>query len=148
MRTFIGSGTHRRLLMQAALCAAVLVFARAVAMAGESVPGAASGTAEDTRIQGSRTADGPAGSAGMRIYRDPATGEFTTPPPGAAILPPASRALGTSAEGLVETPGTGAAGGVTIDLGGRFRSAVSATADDAGAVTTHCRPETPGGGKK
>ena len=148
MRTFIGSSTHRRLLMQAALCAAVLVFARAVAVAGESVAGAASDTMEDTRIQGSRTADGPAGSAGMRIYRDPATGEFTTPPAGATTLPPATGALDTSAEGLVETPGTSSAGGVTINLGGRFQSTVSATADDAGTVTTRCRPETPGGGKK
>jgi hypothetical protein len=88
-----------------------------------------------------------ANAAGMRVYRDPATGAFTAPPPGTA-LPPSPRSLDTSAQGLVETPGTSAAGGVTINLGGRFQSAVSATADNAGAVRTGCRTDAPVGDAK
>jgi len=73
-------------------------------------------------------AGAPAGAPVMRIYRDPATGEIGAPPPGTP-LEGATESVGTSAEGLVETPGTSPAGGVTVDLKGRFRSAVSATKD-------------------
>jgi hypothetical protein len=151
MRTFMGSGAHWRLLMLVALCATIPVFAHAVAAAEEPACDAASGMAADTHVQGSTapessaSADGSAGSAGMRIYRDPATGEFTSPPPGVG-MPRATRALGTSTEGLVETPGTSDAGGVTIDLRGRFQSALSATMDATGAITTRCHSDTPNGG--
>lgn len=75
---------------------------------------------------------------GMRVYRDPATGAFVAAP--VAGTPPlaASRAFATSAQGLVETPGTSSAGGMTVDLGSSFQSAVTATVDANGHVRTDC----------
>ncbi len=75
----------------------------------------------------------------LRAHIDPATGKFTTPPPGTAVtaLP---EALETSGEGLVEEPGTSPAGGVTVNLRGRFRSMATATVGADGKVSTHCEP--------
>jgi hypothetical protein len=106
-----------------------------IALAGSVLIGTRSAAADE------------ANGAGMRVYRDPATGAFTAPPPGTA-LPPSARSLGTSAQGLVETPGTSAAGGVTINLGGRFQSAISATADDTGTVRTGCHTDASAGAAK
>lgn len=84
-------------------------------------------------------------AAGMRVYRDPATGEFIAPPPDApdadrTVAPDAAaRALSTAPGALVEEPGTSPAGGVTLDLQGRFQSDESATIDATGAVRTRCR---------
>lgn len=81
------------------------------------------------------------GAAGMRVYRDPATGAFVPPPPGTTALDTttadtAGHALG--ARRLVETPGTSAAGGVTIDLQGAFQSEITATVDADGHARTRC----------
>lgn len=84
--------------------------------------------------------------AGMRVYRDPATGEFTGPPdtPSTdteAAAPEAAaraRALPSAPSELIEEPGTSAAGGVTLDLEGRFRSEESATIDAAGTPRVRC----------
>jgi hypothetical protein len=87
-------------------------------------------------------------AARMRVYRDPATGEFTAPPPGAAIAPDTAAnagALGTAPQALVEEPGSSAAGGVTIDLRGRFRSEESATVDESGRIHTRCHTDAGGG---
>ncbi len=86
--------------------------------------------------------------AGMRVYRDPATGEFTAPPPSAAVVPDAAgsaAALGSAPPALVEEPGSSAAGGVTIDLRGRFHSEESATIDEAGKIHTRCHTDADGG---
>jgi hypothetical protein len=83
--------------------------------------------------------DAPLGAAGMRVYRDPATGAFIPPPAGTTALdttPPADQALGTRR--LVETAGASAAGGVTIDLHGAFQSEITATVDPDGRTRTGC----------
>ncbi len=87
-------------------------------------------------------------AAGMRVYRDPATGEFTAPPAGAAAVPENAAngaALGTAPRALVEERGSSAAGGVTIDLQGRFRSSESATVDETGRIHTRCHTDADGG---
>jgi hypothetical protein len=48
---------------------------------------------------------------------------------------------------LVEQPGSSAAGGVTIDLRGRYRSSESATVDASGRVHTRCDTDANGGTK-
>ena len=83
------------------------------------------------------TAEEPSSTPGMRVYRDPVTGKFGPPPPG-AVTPPAERA--GEEEPLVEEPGTTPAGGVTVDLKGRFRSTTKATLDPTGKVRTPCDP--------
>lgn len=83
---------------------------------------------------------GADGTAGMRVYRDPTTGAFTSPPPDAhALLPSEAR---TATPPLVETQGTSAAGGIMVDLRGAFQSSVTATVDETG-VHTHCDETTP-----
>jgi hypothetical protein len=80
--------------------------------------------------------DAPAGAAGMRVYRDPATGAFVAPPAAPAATPAGSQPLG--ARRFVEVPGTSPAGGVTLDLQGAFQAEVTATVDADGHVATHC----------
>jgi hypothetical protein len=82
------------------------------------------------------------GATGMRIYRDPVTGELGDPPaeaPDQISLPPAD-ALSTSSEGLVETPSPMPDGGVMVDLQGRFRSPLIATQDAEGKITIQHLP--------
>ncbi len=81
----------------------------------------------------------PSADAGLRVYKDPATGAFVVPAPGTA----ADARVSTSSEGLVETRGTSAAGGMRLDLQGRFRSYAIATKDEQGRVTVRCEPNTP-----
>src|SRR5262245_25742777 len=80
------------------------------------------------------------GAAGLRIYLDPDTGQAGPPPRGVLPGEPVTESLSTSSAGLVETAGTSAAGGVTVNLQGRFRRAMQATADDAGAARIDCVP--------
>jgi hypothetical protein len=82
------------------------------------------------------------GAAGMRIYRDPVTGELGDAPaeaPAQVPLPP-DDALSTSSEGLVETPSPAPGGGVMVDLQGRFRSPLIATQDAEGKITIQHLP--------
>ncbi len=116
------------------IVAGVIVLAITAARA-EDAPAACTSAA--TRACGSETTANAPPNA-MRVYRDPATGAFPAPP-AVTPLPPATHALSTSVENLVETPGTTAAGGVMIDLRGGFQSAITATVDDAGQVGTRCR---------
>ncbi len=89
-------------------------------------------------------AKAPSGQTkGYKATVDPITGEFTVPPPAAAIpgifgAPPPARSLATSHEGLVPVPGTTRGGGWVVDLKGRFRSAVVATVSPDGPLTTRC----------
>jgi len=103
-----------------------------------SAPGFAQNAADQT------------GAAGMRVYRDPATGAFTAPPTDAATDALANeraarRQARESATGApAEEPGTSAAGGVTMDLQGRFQSDTTATIGADGAVHLGCeRAERP-----
>jgi hypothetical protein len=74
----------------------------------------------------------PAGTAGMRIEIDPATGALRS----TTVAAPAGPAVSTSARGLVEKPSP--RGGVMVDLQGRFRSTVTAHVGANGKVTTEC----------
>jgi hypothetical protein len=88
------------------------------------------------------------GAAGMRIYRDPVTGELRDPPAEAPAQVPLlpDDALSTSSEGLVETPSPMPGGGVKVDLQGRFRSPLIATQDGEGKITIQHLPSGPSTG--
>jgi len=85
-----------------------------------------------------------AAGAGMRVYRDPATGAFTAPPTDAASDALANeravqrQARESAPAALAEEPGTSAAGGVTMNLQGRFQSDTTATIGADGAVHLGC----------
>lgn len=89
-----------------------------------------------------RAGDAADGAAGMRVYRDPASGAFVPPP---AVPAPAATASGQSlgVRRFVEVPGTTPAGGVTVDLQGAFQSEVTATVDAGGHVSTRCADSAP-----
>lgn len=77
----------------------------------------------------------PGQSGAFRVYIDPETGEFTTPPergvPAARTTAP-SAAFSTSHEGLEERPSPVPGGGTMVDLKGRFQSPLTATIDGNG----------------
>jgi hypothetical protein len=73
-------------------------------------------------------------AAGMRVYRDPQTGMFTTPPPGAAVAQP--QAARVPMAPLTEVPGP--RGGFVVDLQGRFDAYVTASVDSNGRVEARC----------
>ncbi len=91
---------------------------------------------------------GAAGAAGAKAAVDPSTGQLVVPSPTtAAKVVPSTRvgALSTAHEGLVAVRGVSRAGGVMVDLKGRFRSAVIATVATVGAdgttrIETRCVP--------
>ena len=83
------------------------------------------------------------GSAGSKVYVDPVTGEMGEPPPevngSARILSPQERiALSTASDDLVQALLTGPAGGVKMDLQGRFRSETSAHFDSQSNLSIRC----------
>ncbi|MGD8371623.1 MAG: hypothetical protein PVF76_09020 [Syntrophobacterales bacterium] len=71
-------------------------------------------------------------SGALRVYIDPETGEFTSPPargiPAARTTAP-SATSSTSHEGLEERPSPVPGGGTMVDLKGRFHSPLTATID-------------------
>jgi len=80
------------------------------------------------------------GTAGMKVYIDPATGEFLEGPPEPVIAEPVkdiNSPLSTSSEGLREVAAP-VGGGVMVDLKGRFQQRARATVDDSGNVTVGC----------
>jgi hypothetical protein len=81
-------------------------------------------------------------AAGMRVYVDPETGEFRPPPPDLLpqLLPDAAPDAAPPVQVIPEVPGTTRAGGVKLDLGGRFQAAVVAKSGPGGSVTTQCQP--------
>ena len=80
------------------------------------------------------------GGAGLRVERDPATGELVAPlKPSASAAPAAAPA---SSRGLVERRGTTSGGGVLVDLEGRFDSSVSVRGDATGDADVRCQPTT------
>ena len=82
-------------------------------------------------------ASAPAGNAGSWVQVDPQTGQ-RVPPQGRTVAIPANPAFSSSHSGLVEVPAP--AGGMMIDLQGRFRSAVTATVDGDGRTRVDCLP--------
>jgi hypothetical protein len=89
------------------------------------------------------------GASGMKIHRDPVTGELGAPPaeaPDQVSLPP-DDALSTSSEGLMETPSPVPGGGSMVDLQGRFRSPLIATQDAEGKITIQHLPSGPSAGR-
>jgi hypothetical protein len=117
--------------VRVALVAAVVVTAatgiRPVAAGADEEPGASAAPGA-----------APATSAGRWIRVDPQTGERKAGPmPGSARgAIAADPAFDTSSQGLVEEPAPG--GGVMVDLGGRFRSAVTATVGPDGTPAADC----------
>ncbi|OGI42661.1 MAG: hypothetical protein A2150_05395 [Candidatus Muproteobacteria bacterium RBG_16_64_11] len=93
-------------------------------------------TAEPVSAQ---TAPAPDRAAGMRVYKDPQTGEFTAPPTAEAV--PREGLVTTAPVDLRETVSTVPGGGIKVDLQGRFRSHFIATKDADGNVSVRCVPE-------
>ena len=88
----------------------------------------------------------PPGVGGLKTYRDPVTGERRSPPraiPLEALDARQRNAFSRLDTGLVEEPGPSAAGGVHVDLQGRFRSAVVVTQQPDGSFSTRCLDELP-----
>jgi len=107
----------------------VTVVAAAVSLAaGLAIAGGAA-MAGDESVQG---------AAGMKVYVDPSTGQIThTPPPNAATMslsPAEQNAFSRSDQGLVQIPNAGPAGGVKVDLQGRFQSPLIATVGPDGRL--------------
>lgn len=73
----------------------------------------------------------PHGTAGMRIYVDPDTGEVGVPPAGSQAAVP-DAAFSTSSDGLREVPSPES--GSMVDLQGRFRSPLMATIGPEGKL--------------
>jgi hypothetical protein len=89
---------------------------------------------------GPAAADDSRGGA-MRMYRDPETGMLGAPPPSAAGIeatPPSAREQALSAEPLIEEPAAAPAGGVKVNLQGRFRAAVTRHVGSSGPSLNEC----------
>jgi hypothetical protein len=111
------------------ICRAALLFTVAIALA-----------ATTTRAQSAADSAAPAGP-GLRIDIDPRTGTTLEAPPPARPsnqrgAPTAD--LRTSSAGLVEQSGPTAAHGVSVDLAGRFRSAMRLEMRPTGDAVTQC----------
>jgi hypothetical protein len=122
------------------LLAALVAFATLSPLDTERVGTAPSAGTSTSALQNVT----PRAVGGMKAYRDPVTGERVGPPPGA--LPPSApqpSALSRSQVGLEAVPGQTAAGGIRVDLKGRFRSSLVATKQPDGRVSTRCVHELP-----
>ncbi len=85
-------------------------------------------------------------SAGRKVHIDPATGKIVEPPlrvPGQLPppLPPVDGRHSTSTEGLKMTPVTTRAGGVKVNLQGRFRHNVEVVTGADGKPASRCRAD-------
>jgi len=88
-------------------------------------------------------------ASGRQVYLDSLTGKIGVPPPGSTnpsrlMSLEEENALSSSSEGLVQIPLTGPAGGVKIDLQGRFRSQVVVTIDSQSNPSVRCVTSTTG----
>ncbi len=92
----------------------------------------------------SQEATAPA--AQLRVYVDPATGKIIEPPANgarqatghAAGAEPSRPEVSTSHEGLRTRKGTSRAGGVILDLDGRFQNELTVTRDEHGNNHATC----------
>ena len=110
-----------------------------------AVPLRAGETMGETATAGSQTVlpeppgGMPVAAQGMRVYRDPATGQLGPPPPGVQ-LPGLSatelRMLNRSDQGL--KPRSLPGGGVAIDLQGRYQNMSMATLGEDGVAAMNC----------
>ena len=102
----------------------------------------ASAGATVTNRDGGPSAGAEQGSAGHRVYIDPATGRPGVPPddfqPQRRRVPRAGR--GTATPELVEIRRPEPGAGVMIDLQGRFRSSLNATAGADGKIKIQHAP--------
>ncbi len=130
-----GGGTSAAVLALAALVVATAV-PTAIADEGPSKSNAAA-TAQATIDGRADSASGSTGSPGLKVYIDPATGEFATPPPGVfdETVGPQTRSA-VPREELREVPAPG--GGMMVDLKGHFRSYSVATQNPEGKIETNC----------
>lgn len=89
---------------------------------------------------------GASSAHGMKAYKDPVTGKFTTPPPGAVEHTdiPEQRGLFDAQEPLKAKPSPVPGGGIEIDLQGRFQSYTKATKGADGKISIECNVGKPG----
>jgi hypothetical protein len=80
-----------------------------------------------------RAAAAPGPAQALRVYRDPSSGAFVEPPPGAAPAAPAPTAARAAAPAEEAAPG----GGRMIRLNGAFRSQIVGRID-ANTTTVSC----------
>ncbi len=117
----------------------------AVVLSLHADPGRAAGNGDDTAASG--VAAAPPGTAvqtpiaaqGMRVYRDPQTGQLGPPPAG--VQPPGlsvaeQHRLNRSDAGLQQRVLPG--GGVAVDLQGRYQSMAVATVGADGQAAVNC----------
>ncbi|MCX7719182.1 MAG: hypothetical protein N2111_12395 [Candidatus Sumerlaeaceae bacterium] len=121
--------------------AACLLLAAGPSVAGESCCAKGKAPAADAQSTAPKTNDKqttkPAGTAGFTVYLDE-HGRPTAPPVGKAAEAPVSGLFSTSAAGLRQVPSAGPAGGVKVDLEGRFRTATVATTGADGRIQLNC----------
>ncbi len=123
----------------ASLAVAALVAAGVPTAIAEESPSKsnAAATALATIDGQADSAGGSTGSPGLKVYIDPETGEFATPPPGVfdeAVGPRTRPAVPREELRGVPAPG----GGVMVDLKGHFRSYSVATQSPEGKIETNC----------
>ncbi len=114
----------------------VMVFLWSLSGALERKPSTGSRSAGVTEVGAPRAV-----VAAMVVHRDPATGEFVpeeVEEPGLRALVAAAEAGLTSAVGLIEAPVAVPAGGVRVDLQGRFQSLLVAERSGTRTVTVDC----------
>jgi len=121
----------------------LLYFGQGCATNTSQLADADSGMAQSEKPESGTVSKGesaPAAGSAMRVYRDPVTGEFSSPPPEA--LPPSvlpSDREATSTAPLPEMQETAVeGGGMKLDLQGRFRNYMSVTKDAEGNATVQC----------
>ena len=88
--------------------------------------------------QAARSLPAPPGSV---AFRDPHTGAFSAPPGGAVLQPQRERleaSLAARQGGIVESKARSRAGGVRVQLGGRFTSFLVARRDSSGHLVFDC----------
>jgi len=117
----------------------------AAVMAVHAGAGMAGGLGDEALADGEPAApqpmpvQAPVAAQGLRVYRDPQTGQLGPPPPG--IRPPELtaaelRMLNRSDKGLQSRTLPG--GGIAIDLQGRYRSMAMATVGADGQAEVNC----------
>ncbi len=101
--------------------------------------------ASNARIAGAGEGQGTTGrAAGMMVHIDPATGAFLAEPPPPQPGAPAPRsALPAPAADLPVVAGDTPAGGITINLGGRFQQVMTAEKRPDGSIAVDCAPGKP-----
>ena len=104
----------------------IAIAATIGAAAGLAMSGGSAMAGDEKTPSGDTAAVG-----GMKVYVDPTTGQIThSPPPSQpsmTLSPAEQNAFSRSSQGLVEVPSSGSAGGVKVNLQGRFQSPLIAT---------------------